>query len=486
MLQFIRPYAPDLDRLVPRLRPVDGQLRRQRPLRAHLADLQRLPVHRQPGRRHADRARARRPPGRPAERQDQALPGRRDAGRDRRLHPLRPRGLGLRSEPRPARPMMRVRLLGVDRRPRRRRPRAGRLRHGRRRRPQGRLQGPRDLLERLHGHRGRGRQDRRRQGRQDLRRSRSPRTTRPRSSCASPSRASRTSARDANCTIRPQSLIGERYVECTPTQPQGRGGRAGARAEGDQGRRRQGPVPAARLPDDQAGRHRPGQQHHAAALPPAAVDHHQRAGHRSGGNGGELRQAISKANPALEQTDKVLAILAEQNETLAQLAKNGDEVLAPAGARQGQGRRLRRPGRQDRGRLGRAPQRHRGVAAEVPGVPAAAHADDGAPGRPGRPDDAGARRPQLGRPADQPVHQAARAVQRGGHAGAEVAGRRRRRRRPGADQGQADRRRRRDVRQAGQAADQQPRGAADVPEDHGRHRAPDGLPVLPGRGDQRL
>ena len=30
--------------------------------------------------------------------------------------------------------------------------------------------------------------------------------------------------RDASCIVRPQSLIGERFVECTPTQP---------RAEGD-------------------------------------------------------------------------------------------------------------------------------------------------------------------------------------------------------------------------------------------------------------
>ena len=34
-----------------------------------------------------------------------------------------------------------------------------------------------------------------------------------------PSPASTTSASDAECTIRPQSLIGEKFVECTPTQP---------------------------------------------------------------------------------------------------------------------------------------------------------------------------------------------------------------------------------------------------------------------------
>ena len=47
-------------RLAPRLRPGRRQLRRQRPLRAHPADLQRLLVRRQPGGRHAhaDRRRA--------------------------------------------------------------------------------------------------------------------------------------------------------------------------------------------------------------------------------------------------------------------------------------------------------------------------------------------------------------------------------------------------------------------------------------------
>ena len=54
MLEFIRPYTPELVGLAARLRPGRRQLRRQRPLRAHPADLQRLPVHRQPGRRRAD------------------------------------------------------------------------------------------------------------------------------------------------------------------------------------------------------------------------------------------------------------------------------------------------------------------------------------------------------------------------------------------------------------------------------------------------
>jgi phospholipid/cholesterol/gamma-HCH transport system substrate-binding protein len=135
--------------------------------------------------------------------------------------------------------------------------------------------------------------------------------------------------KDATCTIRPQSLIGERFVECKPTQP---------RAEGDQ------PAPELDkikkgdgkgeflLPDSQT-------------LKPVDIDlvgnimrlpYRQRLsiiinelGTGLAANGDELRQAIREADPALQQTDKVLAILADQNKTLAELAKNGDEVLRP-------------------------------------------------------------------------------------------------------------------------------------------------------------
>ena len=67
-----------------------------------------------------------------------------------------------------------------------------------------------------------------------------------------------------------------------------------------------------------------------------------------------------------------------------------------------------------------------------------------------------------------------------------VARRRRRRRGPGADQEQADHHRHRPARVERQAADQQPGLAADLAEGHRRHRAPDGLPLLPGGRHQRL
>ncbi|MET0601796.1 MAG: MlaD family protein [Baekduia sp.] len=135
--------------------------------------------------------------------------------------------------------------------------------------------------------------------------------------------------KDATCTIRPQSLIGERFVECTPTQP---------RAVGDP------PAPALDQIKRGAGKGEyllPDSQ----TIKPVDLDlvgnimrlpYRQRLsiiinelGTGLAANGAQLREAVKEANPALEETDKVLKILADQNQTLAQLAKNSDEILRP-------------------------------------------------------------------------------------------------------------------------------------------------------------
>jgi ABC-type transporter Mla subunit MlaD len=135
--------------------------------------------------------------------------------------------------------------------------------------------------------------------------------------------------KDGTCTIRPQSLIGERFVECTPTQPRAEGDAAAPKLD----RIDKGPGKGQYLmPDSQT-------------LKPVDLDlvgnimrlpYRQRLsilinelGTGLAANGDELRKAVREANPALEQTDRVLAILASQNETLAELARNGDEVLRP-------------------------------------------------------------------------------------------------------------------------------------------------------------
>jgi ABC-type transporter Mla subunit MlaD len=135
--------------------------------------------------------------------------------------------------------------------------------------------------------------------------------------------------RDAECQIRPQSLIGEKFVECTPTQP---------RPEGAQ-----------KAPPLQRIERGPGKGQYLLPVTQTSkpvdldlVNNTLRLPYRErlaiilnelgtgvAGRGADLRQAIRNADPALKETDKVLKILADQNRVLAQLARNGDQVLAP-------------------------------------------------------------------------------------------------------------------------------------------------------------
>ena len=47
------------------------------------------------------------------------------------------------------------------------------------------------------------------------------------------------------------------------------------------------------------------------------------------GRGDDLNEVIHRANPALRETDKLLAVLAKQNRTLANLARDSDTALGP-------------------------------------------------------------------------------------------------------------------------------------------------------------
>jgi len=137
--------------------------------------------------------------------------------------------------------------------------------------------------------------------------------------------------RDAHCTIRPQSLIGEKFVECT----------AGSVRT---------PV-LQKIPSGQ-----PGAGQHLLPITstssPVDLDlvndilrlpFRQRLailinefGTALAGRGDDLNQAIHRANPALRDTDRVLAILAKQNRTLTQLASESDRVLTPLAAKRRQ------------------------------------------------------------------------------------------------------------------------------------------------------
>jgi phospholipid/cholesterol/gamma-HCH transport system substrate-binding protein len=136
--------------------------------------------------------------------------------------------------------------------------------------------------------------------------------------------------RDAHCTIRLQSLIGEKFVACEPTQPKGAN---------------TAPAPSLRKIARGAGK---GEYLLPVANTSSPVDldllntvmrepERQRfaiiineLGVGLAGNGQQLNAVIRRADPALYQLDRVLAILASQNRVLANLARDSDAALAPA------------------------------------------------------------------------------------------------------------------------------------------------------------
>lgn len=138
---------------------------------------------------------------------------------------------------------------------------------------------------------------------------------------------------DASCIIRPQSLIGEKFVDCLPTQP---------RPEGT-------PLPPALKVighgSEGAGERLLTVQHTSS---PVDVDLLQditrlpeaqrltiiinELGAGFAGRGKDLNEVIRRADPALQETNKVLSILASENQILTKLAVDGDKALAPLAA----------------------------------------------------------------------------------------------------------------------------------------------------------
>ena len=128
---------------------------------------------------------------------------------------------------------------------------------------------------------------------------------------------------DAGCVIRPQSLIGEKFVECKPgstSEPRLREIQDG---DGEGGRllpvtNNSSPVDLDMLNDVLR---LPYRQRFSILL--------SEFGAGLAGRGDQLNAVIHRANPALRETDKLLAILADQNRVLARLARDSDKALAP-------------------------------------------------------------------------------------------------------------------------------------------------------------
>ncbi|HEV7942325.1 MAG TPA: MlaD family protein [Solirubrobacteraceae bacterium] len=138
---------------------------------------------------------------------------------------------------------------------------------------------------------------------------------------------------DASCTILPQSLLGEQYVNCNPTQPHPEGAAW--------------PPALKRIPE---GREGAGE----VLLPlsntssPVGVDQLQditrlpqsqalriilnELGAGFAGRGSELHEVIQRADPGLRELEGVLHTFAQQNHVLADLAAESDRALAPIAA----------------------------------------------------------------------------------------------------------------------------------------------------------
>ena len=222
---------------------------------------------------------------------------------------------------------------------------------------------------------------------------------------------------DASCLIRPQSLIGEKFVECEPTQPHA------ASSEP--------PPPLERIPDGEPGE---GQyllplERNGKAVDLDLVNNIMEEpypdrfrlilndlGAGLAARGEELAEIIERANPALRETNEVLAILARQNRVLAQLSTDSDVVLGALARAASSNLQLHQPVRCGRLRDRRAQRRPRGVVRALPELPARIAFDDGQARRLLDRRDAGLQRPRrYGSLADSVVARA-RAVLHRKHA----------------------------------------------------------------------
>ncbi|HEV7401060.1 MAG TPA: MlaD family protein [Solirubrobacterales bacterium] len=135
---------------------------------------------------------------------------------------------------------------------------------------------------------------------------------------------------DASCLIRPQSLIGEKFVDCNPTVP-----------------RAPGSPPAPALKQVPSGHPGAGQYllplgNNSTSVDPDLINdinklpYAQRfrlifneLGAGLAGRGADIEAAVKRANPALRDIDRLLGILNGQRDQLTQLAADSEQILGP-------------------------------------------------------------------------------------------------------------------------------------------------------------
>lgn len=135
---------------------------------------------------------------------------------------------------------------------------------------------------------------------------------------------------DANCEIRPQSLIGEKFIDCNPTMPRAPGSPV--------------PPPLKQIPDGEpgAGEYLLPLGSNTTSVDPDLINNIQtlpyaqrfrlifnELGAALAGRGKDIETIVKRANPVLRDTDRLFAILTAQRDQLAQLASDSDEILGP-------------------------------------------------------------------------------------------------------------------------------------------------------------
>ncbi len=135
---------------------------------------------------------------------------------------------------------------------------------------------------------------------------------------------------DASCQIRPQSLIGEKYVDCRPTLP-----RAPGSPEAPPLRKIESGQPG-------AGEYLLPLGNNGTSVDPDLINNIQtlpysqrfrlilnELGGGLAGRGEDLEVLVKRANPVLRDVDTLFGILSAQRHQLADLASNSEAILRP-------------------------------------------------------------------------------------------------------------------------------------------------------------
>lgn len=136
---------------------------------------------------------------------------------------------------------------------------------------------------------------------------------------------------DASCLIRPQSLIGEKFVDCNPTLPRAPGSPPAP--------------PLKKVPEGQPGG---GSQYllplenNSTSVDPDLINdinklpYAQRfrlifneLGAGLAARGPDIEAAVKRANPALRYVDRLIGILNGQRDEIVQLAADSEQILEP-------------------------------------------------------------------------------------------------------------------------------------------------------------